>query len=52
MDGLLTRKLRQDGLKLRKLKSSDASASTIAASKEAMLQDVIRIVTQIGRAHV
>jgi bleomycin hydrolase len=45
MDQLLTRKLRQDGLKLRKLKSSDASASTIAASKEAMLQDVIRIVT-------
>lgn len=45
MDSLLTKKLRQDGLKLRKLKSNNASASSIAASKEAMLQDVIRIVT-------
>jgi bleomycin hydrolase len=45
MDTLLTTKLRQDGLELRKLKAKGASASSITASKEAMLQDVIRIVT-------
>lgn len=45
MDSILTKKLREDGLKLRKLKSSNASDSTIAAAKETMLQDVIRVVT-------
>ena len=45
MDTLLTTKLRQDGLELRKMKAKGASASSITASKEAMLQDVIRIVT-------
>lgn len=45
MDSLLTTKLREDGLKLRKLKSSGASTTSIAASKEAMVQDVIRIAT-------
>lgn len=45
MDSLLTTKLREDGLKLRKLKASGASDSSITASKETMLQDIIRIVT-------
>lgn len=45
MDTLLTTKLREDGLKLRKLRSSGASDSHITETKETMLQDIIRIVT-------
>lgn len=45
MDSLLTTKLREDGLKLRKLKANGASSASITASKEAMIQDIIRIAT-------
>lgn len=45
MDSLLTTKLREDGLKLRKLKANGASNASITASKEAMIQDIIRIAT-------
>jgi bleomycin hydrolase len=45
MDRLLTTKLREDGLRLRSLKASSASEEKIAAAKEAMMQDVVRILT-------
>lgn len=50
MDKLITTKLRQDGLRLRALKkktsaSSPTAAASIAAAKEHMLQDMIRILT-------
>lgn len=45
MDGLLTTLLRENALKLRKLKSSSASSSTISAAKDKMMKDVIRILT-------
>ncbi|KAM0718867.1 hypothetical protein Q7P37_005939 [Cladosporium fusiforme] len=45
MDTLLTTKLREDGLKLRKLKANGASSASITASKEEMIQDIIRIAT-------
>jgi bleomycin hydrolase len=45
MDTLLTTKLREDALKLRKLVKYDASHDTIAEAKEKMMQEVVRIVT-------
>lgn len=45
MDRLLTTKLREDGIKLRALKSNRVSAKAIAQAKEAMLQDIVRILT-------
>lgn len=45
MDTLLTTKLREDGLKLRAMKAKNASDSKIAAAKESMMQDIIRILT-------
>jgi len=45
MDRLLTTKLREDGLRLRAAKAADSSDEKIAALKESMMQDVVRIVT-------
>ncbi|KAK5134554.1 hypothetical protein LTR08_006339 [Meristemomyces frigidus] len=45
MDRLLTTKLREDGLRLRALKASSSSAEKIAAAKEKMMQDIVRILT-------
>ena len=45
MDRLLTTKLREDGLKLRALKSKSASDEEIASAKESMMQDIVRILT-------
>lgn len=45
MDRLLTTKLREDGLKLRALKTKSASDEDIASAKEAMMQDIVRILT-------
>jgi len=49
MDTLLTTKLREDGIRLRALKSksegSATSATSIATAKEKMMQEVIRILT-------
>ncbi|WPH00024.1 Bleomycin hydrolase [Acrodontium crateriforme] len=45
MDRLLTTKLREDGLKLRALKNKSASDGEIASAKEAMMQDIVRILT-------
>ena len=45
MDRLLTTKLREDGLTLRKLKEKGASKSDIMDAKETMMQDVVRILT-------
>lgn len=47
MDRLLTTKLREDGLRLRALKASNSSTATtsIAAAKEHMIQEIIRILT-------
>ncbi|KAI6883489.1 peptidase C1B, bleomycin hydrolase [Hortaea werneckii] len=45
MDRLLTTKLREDGLRLRSLASSSSSTEKVAATKEKMMQDVIRILT-------
>lgn len=45
MDRLLTTKLREDGLKLRKLKTKGASTADVMDAKEAMMQDIVRIVT-------
>ncbi|TKA74109.1 hypothetical protein B0A55_07089 [Friedmanniomyces simplex] len=45
MDRLLTTKLREDGLKLRALRKDGASEGKIAAAKEEMMQDVVRILT-------
>ncbi|KXT05629.1 hypothetical protein AC578_5653 [Pseudocercospora eumusae] len=44
MDRILTTKLREDGLRLRALKDN-ASSEKIAAAKEQMMQDVVRILT-------
>ncbi|KXT16453.1 hypothetical protein AC579_1774 [Pseudocercospora musae] len=44
MDRILTTKLREDGLRLRALKDN-ASSEKIAAAKEQMIQDVVRILT-------
>ena len=45
MDRLLTTKLREDALRLRSLVASSASAEKLAVAKNAMMQDVIRILT-------
>ncbi|KAL1306250.1 hypothetical protein AAFC00_004340 [Neodothiora populina] len=47
MDSLLTTKLREDALRLRALKTSGSStaATSIAAAKEHMMQEIIRILT-------
>ncbi|KAK3673087.1 bleomycin hydrolase [Recurvomyces mirabilis] len=45
MDRLVTTKLREDGLKLRKMKKGGASVAQIADAKEVMMQDVVRILT-------
>ena len=45
MDKLLTTLLREDALKLRKLKSRSASSSTIASAKDEMMKSVVRILT-------
>ena len=45
MDRLLTTKLREDGLKLRKLKAQAASTSDIMDAKETMMQGIVRILT-------
>lgn len=47
MDALLTTKLREDAICLRKLKASNSptAATTIAATKEHMMQEIIRILT-------
>ena len=45
MDRLLTTKLREDGLKLRKIAKDGASAGKIADAKEKMMQEVVRILT-------
>lgn len=47
MDKLLTTKLREDGLRLRALKASRSptAATSIAATKEHMMQEIIRILT-------
>lgn len=45
MDRLLTTKLREDGLKLRALRKDGVSAGKIASAKEAMMQDVVRVLT-------
>lgn len=48
MDRLLTTKLREDGLRLRALKTSSSSSDSdekLAATKEKMMQDLVRILT-------
>lgn len=45
MDRLLTTKLREDALKLRALLAKDVPCAKIAAVKEKMMQDIIRILT-------
>lgn len=45
MDRTLTTKLREDGLRLRALKSKNASDEEICNAKERMMQDVVRILT-------
>ncbi|KAI5261233.1 peptidase C1B, bleomycin hydrolase [Aureobasidium subglaciale] len=47
MDHLLTTKLREDALRLRALRKSGSStaATSVAAAKEQMMQDIIRILT-------
>ena len=45
MDRLLTTKLREDAITLRKYKASRVDDSKIAAMKEKMMQDVVRILT-------
>jgi bleomycin hydrolase len=45
MDSTLTTKLREDGLRLRALKANRVSATHIAEAKEAMMQDIVRILT-------
>lgn len=45
MDRLLTTKLREDGLVLRKLMASKVDDSKLAAAKEDMMQDIVRILT-------
>lgn len=44
MDRILTTKLREDGLRLRALKDN-VSSEKIAAAKEQMMQDIVRILT-------
>lgn len=44
MDRLLTTKLREDGLRLRKMKGQVAEAK-LAAAKDAMMQEIVRILT-------
>ena len=45
MDVLLTTKLREDGLALRKMVDDDASEEAIAEAKEKMMQEVVRVLT-------
>jgi bleomycin hydrolase len=45
MDATLTTKLREDGLRLRALKANHVDAKAIAEAKEAMMQDIVRILT-------
>lgn len=45
MDRLLTTKLRENGLRLRALKSSSASTEKISEAKESMMQEIVRILT-------
>ncbi|KAK4626998.1 Bleomycin hydrolase [Fulvia fulva] len=45
MDRILTTKLREDGLRLRALRSKSASSGRIAEVKEAMMQDIVRVLT-------
>jgi len=45
MDRTITTKLREDGLRLRALKKSDAGSAKIAEAKEVMMQEIIRILT-------
>ena len=45
MDRLITTKLREDGLHLRALKTSNASREKVSSAKEAMLKEVVRILT-------
>ncbi|EME46638.1 hypothetical protein DOTSEDRAFT_70600 [Dothistroma septosporum NZE10] len=45
MNRILTTKLREDGLRLRTLKSKSVSSSTITQAKESMMQDIVRVLT-------
>lgn len=47
MDRLITTKLREDALRLRAMKSSNSrtASTSIAATKEKMMQDIVRILT-------
>lgn len=47
MDRLLTTKLREDGLRLRAMKSANSrtASTSIAAAKEKMMQEIVRILT-------
>lgn len=45
MDTLLTTKLREDGLTLRKLMSQKACKADIMDAKEKMMQDIVRVLT-------
>ncbi|KAF2163758.1 hypothetical protein M409DRAFT_68333 [Zasmidium cellare ATCC 36951] len=45
MDSILTRTLREDGLKLRALKAKSASSEEIVKTKESMMQDIVRVLT-------
>lgn len=45
MDRLLTTKLREDGLKLRKMRAKVLSRADLMDAKEEMMQDIVRILT-------
>lgn len=45
MGRMISRKLREDGLKLRRMQADGASSSALASEKETMLKDVYRILS-------
>lgn len=45
MDRLLTTKLREDGLRLRAMIKAESSGEKIAAAKESMMHDIVRVLT-------